>query len=66
MIFFFNIVPLIMEFTNRIAKELERMNPQWDAETIYQETRKIVTGELCGQADDRRASQVDSNIRGTM
>ncbi|XP_037547967.1 eosinophil peroxidase [Nematolebias whitei] len=27
---------------NRLARELKRMNPQWDSETIYQEARKIM------------------------
>ena len=27
---------------NRIARQLGRLNPQWDDERIYQEARKIV------------------------
>ncbi|XP_037122440.1 eosinophil peroxidase isoform X1 [Syngnathus acus] len=27
---------------NRLARALKRLNPQWDSETIYQETRKIM------------------------
>ncbi|CAF99300.1 unnamed protein product, partial [Tetraodon nigroviridis] len=27
---------------NRLARELKRLNPQWDSETLYQETRKIM------------------------
>ncbi|GMS82591.1 hypothetical protein PENTCL1PPCAC_4765 [Pristionchus entomophagus] len=31
---------------NRIAAEIERLNPQWDDEKIYQETRRIVSAEF--------------------
>ena len=31
---------------NRIAAELARLNPQWDDEHIYQETRKIVIAQI--------------------
>ncbi|XP_053565707.1 peroxidasin homolog isoform X2 [Bombina bombina] len=31
---------------NRIATELLRLNPHWDGETIYHETRKIVGAEM--------------------
>ncbi|XP_065572680.1 peroxidasin-like isoform X2 [Artemia franciscana] len=31
---------------NRIATELRQINPQWDGETIYHESRKIVGGML--------------------
>lgn len=31
---------------NRIAKELFKLNPFWDGETIYQEARKIVGAEM--------------------
>lgn len=27
---------------NRLARELKRLNPQWDSETLYQEARKIM------------------------
>lgn len=27
---------------NRLARDLKRMNPQWDSETLYQEARKIM------------------------
>ena len=26
---------------NRLARELRRINPHWDSETLYQEARKI-------------------------
>ena len=26
---------------NRLARQLRRINPQWDSETLYQEARKI-------------------------
>ncbi|GFS67766.1 peroxidasin homolog [Nephila pilipes] len=31
---------------NRIAEELHKLNPQWSDETIFQEARKILIGEL--------------------
>lgn len=27
---------------NRLARALKRLNPQWDSETLYQESRKIM------------------------
>ncbi|KAK1899682.1 Eosinophil peroxidase [Dissostichus eleginoides] len=33
---------LFMREHNRLARQLKRMNPQWDSETLYQEARKIM------------------------
>ncbi|KAL0965594.1 hypothetical protein UPYG_G00283330 [Umbra pygmaea] len=33
---------MFMREHNRLARELRRLNPQWDAETLYQEARKIM------------------------
>lgn len=33
---------LFMREHNRLARQLKRLNRQWDSETLYQETRKIM------------------------
>lgn len=33
---------LFMREHNRLARQLKRINRQWDSETLYQETRKIM------------------------
>ncbi|XP_076020087.1 eosinophil peroxidase isoform X1 [Genypterus blacodes] len=33
---------MFMREHNRLARELRRLNPQWDSETLYQEARKIM------------------------
>ncbi|KAM4527392.1 eosinophil peroxidase-like isoform 1-T2 [Odontesthes bonariensis] len=33
---------LFMREHNRLARQLKRLNPQWDSETLYQEARKIM------------------------
>lgn len=33
---------LFMREHNRLARRLKQINPRWDSETLYQETRKIM------------------------
>ena len=37
---------LWMREHNRIARQLAAFNPTWNAETVFQETKRIVTAEL--------------------
>lgn len=33
---------LFLREHNRLVRDLKRLNPQWDSETLYQESRKIM------------------------